>query len=51
MIQRPHPHLHDIGQLADKVTREFATLRYEKFAEGAEEIESPVMRLVIMKEG
>ncbi len=45
------PYLCDIGQLADKLTKEFATLPYEEFAEDTEKIESAVMRLVIMKEG
>lgn len=44
-------YLYDIGQLADKLTREFATLPYEKFSEDAKKIESAVMRLVVMREG
>ena len=44
-------YLYDIGQLADKLTREFADLPYEKFAEDTNKIESAVMRLAIMKEG
>ncbi len=45
------PYLNDIGQMADKLTREFAALSYEKFTEDAERIESALVRLAIMKEG
>jgi uncharacterized protein with HEPN domain len=45
------PYLYDIGQLSDKLTREFAALPYEEFAEDTQKIESAVMRLAIMKEG
>ena len=44
-------YLYDIGQLADKLTKEFATLLYEEFVEDTNKIESAVMRLAVMKEG
>ncbi len=44
-------YLHDVGRLAEKLTREFGALPYEKFAEDASKTESAVMRLLIMKEG
>jgi len=40
-----------IGQLADRLAREIATLPYEKFAEDTGKIESAVVRLAVMKEG
>ncbi len=43
--------LSDIGQLADRLTREFAALSYEEFAANMEKVESAAMRLAIMKEG
>ena len=45
------PYLCDIGQLAERLTREFAALPYEKFAEDTEKIESAIVRLAVMKEG
>ncbi len=45
------PYLHDIGRLAEKLTREFAPLPYEKFVEDTNKVESAVMRLAVMKEG
>ena len=44
-------YLYDIGKVAEKLSKEFGTLPYEKFAEDTEKIESAVRRLVIMKEG
>ncbi len=44
-------YLYDIGKLADKLTREFGRLSYEKFAQDAGKIESAIVRLLIMKEG
>ncbi len=43
-------YLYDIGKLAEKLSKEFGGLPYEKFAEDTEKIESAVRRLVIMKE-
>jgi uncharacterized protein with HEPN domain len=43
-------YLYDIGKLAEKLSKEFDSLPYEKFAEDAEKVESAVGRLVIMKE-
>jgi len=44
-------YLYEIGQLADKLTKEFSSLSYEEFAEDEEKIESAVVRLAIMREG
>ena len=44
-------YLHEIGQLADKLTREFSSLSYREFAEDADKIESAVVRLAIIREG
>jgi len=43
-------YLYDIGKLAEKLSKEFGALPYEKFAEDTEKIESAVRSLVIMKE-
>jgi uncharacterized protein with HEPN domain len=43
-------YLYDIGKLAEKLSKEFGALPYEKFAEDTKNIESAVGRLVIMKE-
>ncbi len=44
-------YLRDIGQLADRLAREFASLSYETFAEDTGKIESVVLRFAIMKDG
>ncbi len=44
-------YLRDIGQLADRLAREFASLSYETFAQDTDKIESAVLRLAIMKDG
>jgi uncharacterized protein with HEPN domain len=49
-VNEAEPYLRGIGQLADKLTKEFAVLPYEKFVEDAEKIESAVVRIAIMKE-
>ena len=43
-------YLYDIGKLAEKLSKEFGSLPYEKFAEDTEKVESAVGRLVVMKE-
>jgi uncharacterized protein with HEPN domain len=43
-------YLYDIGKLAEKLSKEFGALPYEKFAEDTKNIESAAGRLVIMKE-
>jgi uncharacterized protein with HEPN domain len=44
-------YLNDIGQLADKLTKEFAALPFDQFVQDTKKIESAVMRLTIIREG
>ncbi len=44
-------YLREIGQLADRLAREFASLSYETFAQDTNRIESAIRRLAIMKDG
>ena len=43
-------YLYDIGKLAEKLSKEFGSLPYDKFAEDTETIESVAGRLVVMEE-